>query len=98
MSVGRTLARSVKYVYVGSMTVEALKEAIVHLTIPERDQLAKWFDEWQEEPWDQQMEQDFTPDGKGAHLLEQLDRQIVEGDFNSLVDGLELRRQRRTKK
>jgi hypothetical protein len=35
-------------------------------------QLADWFEELEEEAWDRQMEQDFAPGGRGAHLLEEV--------------------------
>jgi hypothetical protein len=56
------------------MTVEAIKDAIVHLPEPERKQLADWLEEMEEQAWDRQMEQDFAPGGRGAHLLEEIDR------------------------
>jgi DnaJ-class molecular chaperone len=76
------------------MTVEAIKEAIVHLSDPERRQLSDWFDELKEEEWDRQMEQDFSPGGRGAHLIEKIERDIVAGNFSSLEDGLRERRDR----
>lgn len=64
--------------------MEAIKDAIAHLSEDERKQLADWFDELDEEAWDRQMKQDFAPGGRGAHLLEKIDRQIDSGDFTSL--------------
>ncbi|MGD1095965.1 MAG: hypothetical protein ABSB35_28730 [Bryobacteraceae bacterium] len=70
------------------MTIEAIKDAIVHLSESERKQLADWLEELQEVAWDQQMERDFATGGRGAHLLEAIDRQIDAGNFTSLEKGL----------
>ena len=79
------------------MTVEAIKDAIVHLSEEQRKQLADWFDELEEEAWDRQMDQDFAPGGRGAYLLEKIDRQIDAGNFSSLEEGLRQRDERQTK-
>src|SRR5947209_2897267 len=54
------------------MGVEAIKEAIAHLSGQERQQLAQWFLELEEDEWDRQMERDLSPGGRGAHLLRKL--------------------------
>ena len=79
------------------MTVESIKEAIIHLSGPDREQLAEWFNELQEEEWDRQMEKDFSPGGRGAHILDDVERAIEAGNFTSLQDGLRQRREQRTK-
>ena len=68
--------------------MEAIKDAITHLSEQERKQLADWFEELGEQAWDRQMEQDFAPGGRGVHLLEEIDRQIETGNFSSLEEGL----------
>jgi Arc/MetJ-type ribon-helix-helix transcriptional regulator len=78
------------------MTVEAIKDAIVHLSEPEREELADWFDQIQEDAWDREMERDFSPGGRGEHLAGEIDRQIETGNFSSLEDGLRKRRERRS--
>ena len=80
------------------MTVEAIKDAIVHLSESETKQLADWLEELQEEAWDRQMERDFAHGGRGAQLLEAIDRQIDAGNFTSLDRGLRrLSRKKRAK-
>jgi hypothetical protein len=79
------------------MTVDAIKDAIAHLPEQERKQLADWFEEMEEQAWDQQMARDFAPGGRGAHLLEKIDRQIDSGNFTSLEEGLRQRREQRSK-
>jgi hypothetical protein len=80
------------------MTVEAIKEAIVHLSGTERRQLAEWLDEFKEDEWDKQIEKDFSPGGRGVKIGEEIDRQIAAGNYGSLEEGLRLRRERRAKK
>ena len=80
------------------MTVDAIKEAIAHLSSPERNHLAEWFDELREDEWDRQMAEDFSAGGRGAHLVDQVDRQIVAGNVTPLEEGLRLRRERRAVK
>jgi hypothetical protein len=38
--------------------------------------------------WDQQIERDFSPDGRGAQLLEELEREISEGKTRPIDEGL----------
>ncbi len=73
------------------MTVDAIKDAIVHLSEPERRQLADWFGELEEDAWDRQMEQDFSAGGRGEHLSEKVYSEISEGKFTSLEEGLHAR-------
>jgi hypothetical protein len=79
------------------MTVENIKEAIAQLSEPDRKQLADWLEELDEEEWDRQMEEDFSPGGRGAHLLEKVDREIQSGNYTSLEEGLRRRRDQRAK-
>jgi hypothetical protein len=91
MNLGFRFAASVNSGYGWGMTVEAIKDAIAHLSEEERKQVADWFDELEEEAWDRQMERDFAPGGRGAHLLEKIERQTDAGDFTSLEEGLRRR-------
>jgi hypothetical protein len=95
--VQRKLAEGLENAYVWCMTVETIKEAIVHLSEPERKQLTEWFDELEEEAWDRQMEKDFSPGGRGTHLLEKVDREIETGNHTSLDEGLRQHRVQREK-
>jgi len=84
------------------MTLEAIKEAIVHLSEAEREQFAHWFEELAEEAWDKEIERDFAPGGRGAHLVEKIDRDIdrtiASGNVTSLEEGLRVRREQRSRK
>ena len=66
------------------MTVETIKEAIVHLSAPERLQLVDWFDELTEDEWDRQIEKDFSSGGRGYHLLEEVEADIGAGRTESI--------------
>ena len=85
--------------YGKDMTLEAIKEAVVHLSEAERQQFAHWFEEMAEEAWDNQIERDFAPGGRGAHLVEEIDREIdrtiASGNLTSLREGLSVRRAQR---
>jgi hypothetical protein len=70
------------------MTVEDIKEAIAHLSEPERRRLAEWFDEVKESEWDRQMEKDFSPGGRGHHLLQEVEDDIAAGRTKPMEEFL----------
>ncbi len=76
------------------MTVEAIKQEISDLSAPERKQLIDWIEELEEQAWDREMERDFAPGGRGAHLIGKVDREIADDQFTSLEEGLGSRQQR----
>lgn len=104
---GQALRRFFEFVpgffsgYGEDMTVEAIKDAIAHLSEQERKQLADWFEELEEQAWDKQIERDFSPGGCGAHLVERIDceieQAIASGNLTSLQEGLGIRREQRAK-
>lgn len=61
------------------MTVQAIKDAIIHLGEPDQRPLADWLDELREEAWDRQMESDFSPGGRGEHLFARVEAEIASG-------------------
>jgi hypothetical protein len=67
------------------MTVEAIKEAIAKLTEEERFVLASWFMEREYDAWDKEMVEDFSPGGRGGHVVEQVNRQIDAGQFRPMT-------------
>jgi hypothetical protein len=73
------------------MTVEAIKAAIEELTEPERRKLADWFMELEEQAWDAEMERDFSPGGRGHHLVEKINQEIDKPKFTPLEEGLRSR-------
>jgi hypothetical protein len=84
------------------MTVEAIKEEISHLSDEERKQLFDWIEELEEHDWDKQIERDFAPGGRGAHVVERIDCEIdsaiATGNMPSLEEGLRMRREQRSRK
>ncbi len=70
------------------MTLEIIKEAIVHLSGPERVQLAEWFEGLKEEEWDRKMEEDLSPGGRGHHLLEEVEAEIAAGGTKTMEEFL----------
>jgi thiamine pyrophosphate-dependent acetolactate synthase large subunit-like protein len=75
------------------MTVQAIKAAIEQLTESERRELADWFEQLEEAAWDAEMEQDFSPGGRGHNLVERINREIDEGKFTPLGKGLRSRQE-----
>jgi hypothetical protein len=76
------------------MTVEAIKAAIEQLSEPERRKLADWFTELEEQAWDAEMERDFSPGGRGHHLVEKINQEIDKAKFAPLEEGLPSRQER----
>jgi hypothetical protein len=68
------------------MTVEAIKNAIAHLSEEERKQVADWLDETQEAEW--QMEPDLAPGGRGAHLLDEVKADVAAGRIKPMPEFL----------
>ena len=71
--------------------MEAIKAAIEQLTEPERRKLADWFEELEEQAWDAEMERDFSPGGRGHHLVEKINQEIDRAKFTPLEEGLRSR-------
>jgi hypothetical protein len=61
------------------MTLEAIKEAIEHLSPDEQSELAGWISEREWDVWDEQIEKDFAPNGREARILAELEREVAEG-------------------
>jgi hypothetical protein len=73
------LAASAKSDYGQGMTVQAIKDAIAHLSDEERKQITVWLDDLEEEAWDRQIERDFSPGGNGMALLEEVKADVAAG-------------------
>ena len=65
--------------------------------LPAEDQtlLAKWLSERDWLVWDEQIERDFSPGGRGTGLLAELEREIAEGATRPMEEGLAERRKSR---
>jgi hypothetical protein len=68
------------------MTVETLKEAIVRLPEEERHSLALWLNGLDCDEWDREMAEDFSPGGRGAHLLDKVQADIAAGKFRPVEE------------
>jgi hypothetical protein len=64
---------------------------MAELTEPERRELADWFDELEEGAWDAEMERDFSPSGRGHHLVGRVNQQIERRDLTRLEEGFRSR-------
>ena len=77
------------------MTVEAIKEAIAGLPEEQRHSLALWLNELDYDEWDREMVKDFSPGGRGHHLVERVKRHIAEGKARPMEEGIASRRKSR---
>jgi hypothetical protein len=66
------------------MTLATIKSAIEGLPEEEKTALIDWLLSRDREDWDKQITQDFSPDGRGAKLLDEVDNTIQRGDFKPL--------------
>jgi hypothetical protein len=60
------------------MTVKELKSAIARLSAPELAELAAWFEEFQADAWDKQIERDVRA-GRLDALIKQADEEFKVG-------------------
>ena len=74
------------------MTLETIKEAIEQLPPEEQTILANWFSERDWKAWDEEIERDFSPGGRGMSLLAELEQEIAEGRTRPMEDGFAERR------
>ncbi len=70
------------------MTVEAIKVAIAELPADEKTRLAAWVLQQDMKEWDSQIEEDFSPGGRGMALLEEAEGDVREGRVRPLDDLL----------
>ena len=70
------------------MTVDDIKQAIAGLPGEERHSLAVWLNELDYDDWDKEMVRDFSPGGRGYHLLEKVKREIAGGKARPIEEDL----------
>ena len=70
------------------MTVEALKEAITDLSDDDKLALAAWLNLQTMDEWDRQMQHDFSPGGRGYHLVDRVKRDIAEGKARPMKEAV----------
>ena len=61
------------------MTLEAIKQAITDLSPDEKTRLAAWVLQQDMREWDHQIEEDFSPGGRGMAMLEEAQADAREG-------------------
>jgi hypothetical protein len=69
------------------MELDAIKGAIAELPADERTALAAWLAEQEMDEWDKQMQKDFSPGGRGMHVVEKIRADIGAGKFKPLDHG-----------
>ena len=77
------------------MTVEGIKAAIAELPEDERHSLALWLNSLDYDEWDQEMVKDFSPGGRGHHLVETVKRDTGAGKARPMEEGFAKRRKSR---
>ena len=70
------------------MTVESIKEAIAELPADEKTSLMAWLLQQDMEEWDKQIEEDFSPGGRGMALLEEAEADIQAGRVKPMDEFL----------
>lgn len=70
------------------MTIQAIKEAIEELPPRAKTRLAAWILSQDLEDWDRQIEDDFSPGGRGMALLEEAEADIRKGKTRPLDELL----------
>jgi hypothetical protein len=68
------------------MTIEALKNAITGLPQDAQVALASWLNLQTMDAWGREMQNDFSPAGRGHHLVEKVKSQIRAGMFRSIAE------------
>jgi hypothetical protein len=61
----------------------------------ERHSLAAWINALDYDDWDRKMANDFSPGGRGAHLIERVKREIAEGKARPMQEGFAQHRKHR---
>ena len=66
------------------MSLTEIEEAVGRLNREELAKLAAYIAKQDKLSWDEQLEEDFSPGGKHASALEQIDAEIDAGNFRPL--------------
>ena len=69
------------------MTLKTIQEAIEHLPKQQQNALLRWLEEREEAAWDEEIERDFSPGGRGMPLLEKVKADIHAGKFKPMEEG-----------
>jgi hypothetical protein len=66
------------------MSLAEIEKAVKNLTPAELTQLAGYIARHDKLAWDEQLEEDFSPDGKHAEALSKIDSEIDAGKFTPM--------------
>lgn len=77
------------------MTIEAIKEAFEELPADAKARLAAWILRQDRKEWDRQIEEDFSPGGRGMALMEEAEADLRKGRARPLDELLAARRTKR---
>lgn len=66
------------------MSLTEIEEAVKGLNREELAKLAAYIARQDKLVWDEELEEDFSPDGKHAATLEKIDAEIDAGSFRSM--------------
>jgi len=69
------------------MTIEAIKDAITGLPEDAQVALAAWLNIQTMDSWDKEMQTDFSPSGRGHHIVENVRAQVHTGSFRPMSEG-----------
>lgn len=64
-------------------TVDEIKAAITTLSLEQRAELARWFHDWEDDKWDQQIASDAAS-GRLAKVLRNVDRDVRDNRLRDL--------------
>ncbi len=67
------------------MTLETIKQAIEQLPPDQQTRLASWLSDRDWKVWNEQIESDCSPGGRGMPLLSELEQEIAEGKTLPIV-------------
>jgi hypothetical protein len=70
------------------MTVESIKEAIAELPAEQKTSLAAWLLQQDMGEWDKQIEEDFSPGGRGMALMEEAEADVQAGRVKPMDEFL----------
>jgi hypothetical protein len=70
-----------------ALTVEAIKDAINQLPDDDKASFASWLTVQTMDAWDQEMQQDFSPGGRGTAFLKQAKRDAADANVRPLSHG-----------
>jgi len=68
------------------MTIEAIKEAISGLADDEKVSLASWLSVQTMDVWDKEMQRDFSPGGRGQHIVDKARADVRAGKFRPMSE------------